>query len=99
MSSVPYNQTFFGILTGHLDGGKKVSGNLKKMLKNGEITKQQAADYLYNLLTFSYSTNNYKYYFNDFVYYYRWFLDLIGIKDAEMAISSVDGSQPVDQCI
>ncbi len=23
----------------------------------------------------------------------------IGIKDAEMAISSVDGSQPVDQCI
>lgn len=99
MSSVPYNQTFFGILTGHLDGGKKVSGNLKKMLKNGEITKQQAADYLYNLLTFSYSTNNYKYYFNDFVYYYRWFLDLIGIKDVEMAISSVDGSQPVDQCI
>lgn len=99
MDGVAYSQSFFGTLTGHLEGGKKVAGNLKKMLKNGEITKQQAADYLYNLLAFSYSTNSYRYFPNDFVYYYRWFLDLIGIKDAEMAISSVDSDQPIDQGI
>lgn len=99
MDGVAYSQTFFGTLTGHLDGGKKVAGNLKKMLKKGEITKQQAADYLYNLLVFSYSTNSYQYYRGDFVYYYRCFLELIGIKDAEMALSSTDRFQPLDQSI
>ena len=99
MDNVMYSQSFFGTLTGHLDGGKKVAGNLKKMIKKGQITPQQAADYLYNLLVFSYNTNGYKYFRGDFVYYFRWFLDLIGIKDAEMGLVSTDTKEPLDQSI
>lgn len=97
--NVMYNNSFFATLTGHLNGGKKVAGNLKKMLKKGEITPQQAADYLYNLLVLSYSTNGYRYYRGDFVYYYRMFLKMIGIDDAEMIIMSTDKWQPLDQAI
>lgn len=99
VKNVNYSGSFFNTLTGHLDGSKKVTGRLKKMLEAGEITPRQAAAYIYNLLSFSYGTNKFKYYRNDFVYYFREFLKMAGVKESEILLTTPDTMEPVDEAI
>lgn len=96
--NVGYSQSFYGALTGHLDGGKKTYGQLKKLLKNGEITETQAADYLANLMAFCYMTNQYKLYYNDAALYLRNFMNMLSLK-SDLVMTTRESFEPIDKAI
>ena len=75
-----------------------VKGNpmkaVKQKFKNGEWTQARTADYVYNLLVFSYMTGKYRYYPGTFVNELYCALDQAGIKNIRKGVttSRYDGS-------
>ncbi|WP_290100166.1 hypothetical protein [uncultured Muribaculum sp.] len=80
-----------------------VKGNpmksVKEKLKKGEWTQAQAADYVYNLLVFSYMTGKYKYYPGDFVNELDAAFRQIDIKDIRKGITIARRDGTLDKAI
>lgn len=72
---------------------------VKEKYKSGAWTKAQTADYLYNLLVFSYMTGKYKYYPGDFVKEFYSALQSVDIKDARMGLAVARQDGDVDSVI
>lgn len=77
-----------------------VKGNpmktVKEKFKKGEWSKARTADYIYNLLVFSYMTGKYKYYPGDFVNEFAAALEQTDIKDFRKGVIAPRKDGPLD---
>ena len=89
-----YNMTFFGAYRDE----RKIYKTLEKEVKNGTISKQQIADFLYNYIVFAYLGNRMYIDIHDFAQCFKDFSKHFGIV-YETGLSSVDNHEPLDQLI
>ena len=80
-----------------------VKGNPMKAVKqkytNGEWTQAQTADYVYNLLVFSYMTGKYRYYPGTFVNELYSAFDQAGIKNIRKGVTTSRYDGPIDNTL